>query len=130
MSEAVFAILGAALGVLGTFLTQWTAARNETLSDRRVVLRQSCVDFTSAVARSRRLSLDLRSNPEDGALWGRIDQALTDGRTSYERLRITAESMEVQSAARYALHYAYRMARTAQKGGEGFEDADASYAAS
>jgi hypothetical protein len=116
MVAAVFALVGAALGVLGTLATELSRSRVENIRSRREALRLICADFTSAVARMRELAIDLAKQPEDLAIMASIRAAHVDAWTHFERLRLTSTSYDTQKACRRTLRYAYGIVRQAGGG--------------
>ena len=116
MVTAVFALIGAALGVLGTLATELSRSRVENIRSRREALRLICADFTSAVARMRELAIDLAKGPEDPAIMASIRAAHVDAWTYFERLRLTSTSYDTQKACRRTLRYAYGIVRQAGGG--------------
>jgi hypothetical protein len=106
MREALFALAGTALGILGTFGVDIRNSRRDALRERREVLRSSCAAFAIALTRMRQLCLDHHlSGP--GADWeARIGEAHGEARAQYERLRLSADSLKAQEEARYALRCA------------------------
>lgn len=110
MSEAWFALAGGLIGVLGTVLAEGIRARRADRLAARDALRLVCSQFTTDVARVRRLSLLLKKRPADADLEKkRLQDAFTDARGGYERLLITVESLAAQRAARHVVHYAAQM---------------------
>jgi hypothetical protein len=127
MSEAFFALAGALIGVLGGVLTAAFGARAEDRRANREALRAVCTDFATATARVRRLSFELRRDPDNSSLILRVEEALTDARASYERLRLTTESYSAQEAARHVVHFSNWMSWSARKKREDFEEAHAEF---
>ncbi|MEV2242430.1 hypothetical protein [Micromonospora sp. NPDC049891] len=109
MREALFALAGTALGIVGTLLTDLWRARKADIRERRERLRNACVDFTAALVRLRQ------------AFWGRgydaegrrttMREAHDEARVQFERLRLSTTSLQVQEEARYALRYGYGLLR-------------------
>jgi hypothetical protein len=114
MAAAIFALLGAMLGVVGTLATERSRARAEDSRSRREALRLTCADFTSAIARMRSLAMDLMRNPADSDLLTFMRAADLDARVNYERLRLTSTSREVQEAGRRTLRYTWGLVREVQ----------------
>jgi hypothetical protein len=123
MSEAFFALAGALIGVLGGVLTAAFGARAEDRRANREALRAVCTDFATATARVRRLSIELRRDSDNPSLELRVEEALTDARASYERLRLTTESYSAQEAARHVVHFSNWMSWSARKKRDDFEEA-------
>jgi len=107
MSEALFALAGAVLGVLGTIATEMTRARREDRRTHRGALRLVCANFTTAITRMRQLSKLLRHDPDDNGLRAQVQEAHDDAQMHYERLRLTADSLAAQEAGRHVLHHSY-----------------------
>ena len=116
MTAAIFALIGAALGVLGTLLTDLSRSRTEDKRSRRAALRLICADFTSAVARMRELAIDLANEPNDSSISAAIRTAHLDAWAHFERLRLTSTSRDAQEAARRTLRYSYGIVRQASGG--------------
>ncbi len=84
--EALFALAGTALGILGTLVTDMWRGKRDDLRERRQRLRDTCADFTVALARMRQ------------AHWGRgydedtrravMHDAHDEARAQYERLPV------------------------------------------
>jgi hypothetical protein len=123
MSEALFALAGALIGVLGGVLTAAFGAHTEDRRANREALRAVSTDFTTAIARVRRLSIEIQRDPDNPSLAPRVEDALTEARAGYERLRLTSESYSAQEAARHLVHFSNLMFWSARKRREGFEDA-------
>jgi hypothetical protein len=123
VSEALFALAGALIGVLGGVLTAAFGARAEDRRANREALRTVCTDFATATARIRRLSFEIRRDPDNQSLELRVEEALTEARASYERLRLTTESYRAQEAARHVVHFSNWMSWSARKNREDFEEA-------
>ena len=114
MTAAIFALIGALLGVLGTLATEFSRARTEDSRSRRETLRLTCADFTSAVTRMRGLARQVKEQSENPVPRAMLREVTLDARVYYERLRLTSTSRDVQKAGRYALRYAYGIARRAE----------------
>jgi hypothetical protein len=115
VSEALFALAGALIGVLGGVLTAAFGARAEDRRANREALRAVCTDFAIATARVRRLSIEIGRDPDNRSLELRVEEALTEARASFERLRLTTESYRAQEAARYVVHFSNEMSWSARK---------------
>ena len=102
------------LGVLGTLAVELVHARTENLQARREALRLACADFTTAVALMRNLAIEVMKGPGDNELTISLNEAHREARASYERLRLTAASLEVQASGRCVLRYAYGLLRQAE----------------
>lgn len=111
MTAAIFALIGTALGILGTLTVELVRARTVNVSSRREALRLACADFTASVARMRALAMESIHNRPDADLMSLMHEAHREARIHYERLRLTAVSQDVQEAGRYVLRYAYGLLR-------------------
>lgn len=109
MTAAIFALIGAVVGALGTAATQLIGARAENIRSRHDNLRLACADFASDLALIKELVCEVqeRRKDSDPNAWDSIRKAHLNARVHYERLRLISSSLEVQKAARYALRYAY-----------------------
>jgi hypothetical protein len=112
MVAAIFALVGAALGVLGTLATEMVRARTEGSRVHQETLRLTCADFTSALTKMRELAINAiySSVPVSSEV---MDEATLEARIQYERLRLVSTSAEVQKAGRHALRYTYGVVRQA-----------------
>lgn len=102
---AIFALVGAFVGVLGTLAVELTRRRTEDARSRRESLRLACADFTAAATRTRMLAMRVLEHPDDEAVRAAMYDSLLDARVYYERLRLISTSLDVQEAGRYALRY-------------------------
>jgi hypothetical protein len=118
MSQALFAIAGAIVGVLGTVLTALIGARHEERRIWREVFRTVCAEFASHVSELQDLSHQLRRAPADQQVQQAAEQAHTRARGSYEQLRLTSRSAATQEAARWVIHCVYYQ-WTSTQGGRG-----------
>jgi hypothetical protein len=59
----------------------------------------------------RNLGIELIKTPGDADLADSMNQAHREARAHYERLRLTAGSLQVQAAGRHVLRYAYGLLR-------------------
>lgn len=112
MLAAIFALVGAALGVLGTLVTEVARGRTEQNRSHQEQLRNACADFTAATMTMRELAINVIYS-RDTISWEQINDAVLDARVAYERLRLISTSVEVQSAGRHALRYNYGVVRQA-----------------
>jgi hypothetical protein len=127
MSAALYAIAGTIVGVLGTALVDALRSRRDDRGRSKEALRTVASDFTAQVARVRRYSIGCADQPEAyDTVWPRIEAAFAEARAYYERLRITSESMAVQEAARYVIHFTYGMTRLVRKNRTIFDEANLS----
>jgi hypothetical protein len=122
MSEALYALAGAFLGVVGTVLTEALRSRREDRTAWRRDLRSVCVEFAGEISRLRDLSYALRADPVEQRLRDAADESHTRARALLERLRLTSDSVATQQAARLLVHHAYHQWRSTQ-GGPGSFDA-------
>lgn len=106
MTEALFALAGVALGVLGTAITAILLSSREDRRLRRESLRTTCADFTAAIARMRFLATQIHLDGADADLTSRMRESHETATVCCERLRLVTTSMAAQEAARYALRYA------------------------
>ena len=112
MTAAIFALIGALIGVLGAFIIELIRARTENSRLRQEALRLACADFTAAVIRVRTLAtIELVAKPADDELMNSLYKAHEEARMYFERLRLTAASSSVQKAARYVVRYTYGLLR-------------------
>ena len=109
MREALFALAGTALGILGTLVAEVWRARRDDIRERRQRLRDAGVDVTVALVRMRQAYWG--RGYEDDARRAAMREAHDDARCEYERLRLITSSLRVQEEARYALRYAYGLLR-------------------
>jgi hypothetical protein len=106
MKEALFALAGTALGLLGTLLTDVRRSRREDLRERREALRTACADFAVALSRLRQLCYDRHAEGPNAGLLARAREVHGEARAQYERLRLCTDSSKAQEEARYALRHA------------------------
>lgn len=120
MSQALFALAGAIVGVLGTALTTWVGARHEERRIWREALRSVVANLASEVSLLRDLSHQLRRDPDDQNLQQAAEQAHTRARGFQEQLRLTSSSVATQEAGRWLVHSAYHQWRATQGGHSDF----------
>jgi hypothetical protein len=113
MSEAVFALAGALVGVLGTLGTEFLRARRDERRLRTEVVQRAAADFVSLISDVVQISLDMGENPNDDALLSKASDANRAMRAQYERLRLVASRCQTQEAARHMIRYAYGIQRMA-----------------
>jgi hypothetical protein len=116
MSEALFALGGAVLGVLSAFLTELVRSRSQDRSSWRQDLRSVCVAFAEAISKLRDLSYELSRKPDDPRLQAAATDAHSRARGLLERLRLTSDSPTTQEAARWLIHCAYHQWQVTQGG--------------
>jgi hypothetical protein len=124
MPQALYALAGTVIGILGTVLVDMVRARRDDRSRSQVALRDACSDFAAQVARVRRYSLRLRREPQNHEFSSLLETAFTEARAYYERLFITAESLATQEAARHVIHFTNLMVRAAGMERTGFLEAE------
>jgi hypothetical protein len=112
MAAAIFALMGTIVGALGTLTVELARNRTENVRARREALLLACADFTTAVART--LNLALNYEPPDDTQINKMREAHQEARICYERLRLTAASLEVQEAGRHVLRYTFGVIRQAE----------------
>lgn len=110
MTAAVFALVGAVLGALGTLAVEVIRERAESSKARREAL---CVPTLQQPLHLRNLAIGLIQSPADADLMNSMNQAHRESRALYEQLRLTAGSVSVQAAGRRVLRYAYGVLRQA-----------------
>lgn len=116
MSQAIFVLAGAIVGVLGTVVTALFGAQHESRRLWRESLRTVCANFTSQVSELQDLSHQLRHHPDDPDLQQAAEQVHTKARGFYEQLRLTSQSTATQEAARWVIHCIYHQWRATQGG--------------
>jgi hypothetical protein len=109
MSQAIFALAGALVGVLGAVVAAMLQAYRLDRRSRHDALRTTCSEFAASIARVGHLSARLDATNLDPVLQAEIANTQTDARVQYERLRLLTESLAAQEAARYAIRHAYNM---------------------
>jgi hypothetical protein len=115
MTAAIFALIGTAIGVLGTALTQLIKTRADDTKARRDNLRLICADFATAVAQIKELAcqvIEKRADSDPNA-WSSINKAHMEARSHFESLRLIS-SFQVQESSRLTLRYAYGLMQEAQ----------------
>jgi hypothetical protein len=125
LAEAIFALAGALVGVLGTVLVALVGVHGEARHRQRAALRTACTEFAAAVSRVRSIGNDLDEGRRGDDLREQLNRALTDALIGYEQLRITAESRETQEAARYLAHIGWWLAHAAETDAGAYERAKA-----
>ena len=116
MTEALYALAGALVGVLGTVLTALVTARHEEQYGRRNDVRSVCADLAAEVTHLQDISHQLRKDPQNAQLQGAAEDAHSRARGLQERLRLTSRSRATQEAGRWLLHCAYYQWRSTQGG--------------
>jgi hypothetical protein len=114
MIAAFFALAGTLVGVMGTLAIELVRVRTGDIRARREVLRLACANFTSAVARTRNIAMELTDHPKDSIRLEAIHEANREVRENFELLRLVATSYDVQKAARYVTRYAFGLVRQAE----------------
>ena len=92
MSEALFALAGTALGILGTVLADGLRARREDERARREALLRVCTEFIAAVSRLRDVAFNINEHPDEPGIRDRARQANEDVRVCYEQLRLLSSA--------------------------------------
>jgi hypothetical protein len=118
MSQAIFAIAGAIVGVLGTVLTALVGARHEERRVSRETLRTVVANLATEISLLRDLSHQLLHDPENPDLRRAAEDAHARARGFQEQLRLTSRSVATQEAGRWLIHCAYYQ-WTATQGGRG-----------
>jgi hypothetical protein len=109
--EALFALAGTALGIVGTLLADLVRARKDDRRYRREQLRSACVDLTTALVKIRQAYWGRAYGEEEAGRRAALQRAHDAARANYERLRLSTSSLAVQEQARFALRYAYGLLR-------------------
>jgi hypothetical protein len=120
MSQALFAIAGAIVGVLGTVLTALVGARHEQRRVWRETLRSVVANLANEISLLRDLSHQLRGDPKNPDLRRAAEEAHAKARGFQEQLRLTSQSVATQEAGRWLLHSAYYQWRATQGGRSDF----------
>ncbi len=123
MSQALFALAGAIVGVLGTVLTALAGARHEERRIWRETLRSVAASLTTEVSLLRDLSHQLRGDPDNSDLQRAAEQAQMRARGFQEQLRLISRSKETQEAGRWVIHNGYHQWRATQGGRGDFWEA-------
>jgi hypothetical protein len=123
MSQALFALAGAIVGVLGTVLTTLVGARHEEQRTWRESLRSVAANLITEVSLLRDLSYQLRGDPDDPDLRHDAEQAHMRARGFQEQLRLTSKSKATQEAGRRLIHNVYYLWRSTQGGPADFREA-------
>jgi hypothetical protein len=111
VNEALFALAGTALGIVGTLLADLVRARKDDGRDRREQLRSACVDLTTALVEIRQAYWGRAYGEDEPVRRASLQRAHDAARANYERLRLSTSSLAVQEEARFALRYAYGLLR-------------------
>ena len=111
VNEALFALAGTALGIVGALLADFLRARKDERRDHREQLRSACVDLTTALVEIRQAYWGRAYGDDEAARRAALQRAHDVARASYERLRLSTSSLAVQEEARFALRYAYGLLR-------------------
>ncbi|MFC4071840.1 hypothetical protein [Actinoplanes subglobosus] len=116
MSQAIFVIVGALIGVLGALVNEFARSRREYDRARKKDLREVAVSLAGQVSRISILWINLDPGPADDAVLAQMRDAHSEINIAYERLRLIAESRGIQEAARHVSHHAYWLVRAAAVG--------------
>ena len=81
-------------------------SKREDRRRERDSLRETCADFTAAIARMRFLAAQIHLYGPDADLDARMRQAHEEATVGCERLKLLMTSLAAQEAARYAVRYA------------------------
>jgi hypothetical protein len=115
MSAAFFALAGTLLGVLGTGLVTLLNTRAEDRRTSREALRSVCTDLMANLMRVRQLCMEMYDDGYQKELWDEVNRLLGDGQAAYERIRIVADLIATQRAARLCVHHCYWLSRSVGK---------------
>ena len=101
MSEALFALAGTVVGVLGTVLTALVTAKHEERHEWRNDVRSICADLAAEVTHLQDVSHQLRKDQQNKQLQNKqlqssAEDAHTRARGLQERLRLTSRSQATQ----------------------------------
>jgi len=131
MSQALFAIAGTIVGVLGTIVanvtTNFINAKRVEAKDWQDALRSVVTELTGEILNVRDLSHRLREDPEDRDLLLTIQRSFSKARTLRHTLRLISKSRATQEAGYQLIHYVYWVWRIA-RGDGGDADFDAATA--
>jgi hypothetical protein len=116
MSAALFALVGALIGVLGTVLTELVRGHRDDRKLRQEQLRSVCADLATKVIRLEDICYELRQSPSDAQLQNAAEEAHSRAHATQERLRLISRSAATQEAGRWLLHCVYYQWRSTQGG--------------
>lgn len=116
MLAAVFALIGALIGVLGTVLTELARGHRDDRKLWQEQLRSVCADLATEVIRLQDVSHQLRKSPEDVQLQDTAQEVHSRAHAMQERLRLISRSAATQEAGRWLLHCVYYQWRSTQGG--------------
>jgi len=116
MAAALFALVGALIGVLGTVLTELARGHRDDRKLQQEQLRSACADLATEVIRLQDVSHELRRTPEDVQLKHTAQEVHSRAHAMQERLRLTSRSAATQEAGRWLLHCVYYQWRSTQGG--------------
>jgi hypothetical protein len=116
LSDGAYALAGAVLGIAAATLANIVGFYRADRKEVRDLVRSICVSFIAEIMKARQASIRLydegsRQSREDEQEISALNTALAEGQALYEKLRLTADSMELQEAARLCLHHVYWLSR-------------------
>ncbi|HEU4722745.1 MAG TPA: hypothetical protein VFS59_15410, partial [Gemmatimonadaceae bacterium] len=114
MDAAVSALVGAAIGALGSLLVPVLDADRR----RKDQLRAVCADFSASLILMQSLSWDLPTltGAKRNERLARISSVHEQAQVACEQLRLLSRSVEAQRAGRFALRHAWAIWRLAETG--------------
>jgi len=115
MSAAFFALAGTLIGVLGTALVTLLNTRAEDRRTSREALRSVGTDLLTNLMKIRQLCMEMYDNGYQEEPWDEANRLLGDAQASYERIRIVADLVATQRAARLCVHHCYWLSRSVGK---------------
>lgn len=116
MTEALFTLAGAIVGMLGSFVTELVRGRRDDRKLWREELRATCAALASEISRLRDLSHELRASPHDATVRRDAQETHARARALLEKLRLTSTSVQTQEAGRQMIHHVYYQWRATQGG--------------
>ena len=105
MTEAIFTLIGVAIGSFASLLADAIGARRNDRREHHASLREACAGIGSAISAMKQATYDRWEIDDDGVEM-RFRAAHSSARAHYEQLRLTSSSIEAQEAARFAIRYA------------------------
>jgi hypothetical protein len=116
MSEAIFALVGVALGSLTTIAIELMRSRAENRRELRDALRAAAAGYTTTLAQIELQSWALEDPQRRDAALARLPELQVQARGQYESLRLLLTSEQTQRAARMVLRHSWGMWRQAETG--------------
>jgi non-ribosomal peptide synthetase component F len=116
MSEAIFALVGVALGSLTTVAIELMRSRAESRREVREALRVAAATFTTTLAQIDLQSSAVREPDRREAALARLPDLQVQARGQYETLRLLLTQESTQRAARLVLRHSWAMWRQAETG--------------